>query len=786
MPTNSSNSTARGQFIGRFKKSLFRSAEERFLITVLIIVSVLGLSQCGSSSSNSAPAITAKASFTADGGVDQAYVLGAIPGSKLLLVNSNGQIIGSGIADRLGSLIIRNVQPGSGYSVRYVKGSTVFGTGSFTVLSTSYVPPESFYSSQHMHVGLNYITMRDGVKLAATLRLPPGKKLSDGPFPTVIEYSGYGTAAPDPFLNALKQPPDPLAPDTATVVGALLAPEFGFAAVSLQMRGTGCSGGAYDLFGLNTTDDGYDAVQIVASQPWVKYHKVGLVGISYSGISQLFVAGARPPGLAAIAPMSPTNDLYATGYPGGIFNNGFAWQWFQQRVSDSKPAPGGGQPWATAEIKTGDKVCLANQALHLQVQNFTQLLQVADHRLPSLYDVRTPQIWASHIDVPVFIAGAFQDEETGGQWPEMLTYLKNDPQVYATIINGDHIDSLGPDILSRWLEFLDIFVARTVPVQPAFYSTFAPLVYEQTTNTASYDLPNVRFTNATNYQQAKQDFETQTPRVRVLFDNGGSSSDPGAMGALWEEDFNSWPPASAQVTTYYLGPNGTLTTSKPPVSQVSYNPNPDLRPRTDLSHGSVWAALPPFNWTPLPAGAGIGFITQPLAQNMVVVGPASLNLMLKSTASDTDLQVTVSEVMPDGQEMYVQNGWLRASDRALNNSLSTVTNPVPTYLASTASSLLPGKFVDIRVPILPIGFAFRQGSRLRVTISAPGGDRPEWAFDTFKTGGKVTDTVRLGGSFSSALVLSVIPGKNPPDSQPACPSLRGEPCRTYIPESNGG
>ena len=31
--------------------------------------------------------------------------------------------------------------------------------------------------------------MRDGITLAATVRLPPGKTLADGPFPTVIEDS---------------------------------------------------------------------------------------------------------------------------------------------------------------------------------------------------------------------------------------------------------------------------------------------------------------------------------------------------------------------------------------------------------------------------------------------------------------------------------------------------------------------------------------------------------------------------------------------------------------------
>ena len=90
------------------------------------------------------------------------------------------------------------------------------------------------------------------------------------------------------------------------------------------MRGTGCSGGAYDLFGYPSDYDAYDAVEIVAHQNWVANHKVGMVGISYSGLSELPSAGTDPPDLAAIAPMSPTDDLFSTGYPGGIFNDGFA------------------------------------------------------------------------------------------------------------------------------------------------------------------------------------------------------------------------------------------------------------------------------------------------------------------------------------------------------------------------------------------------------------------------------------------------------------------------------
>ena len=45
--------------------------------------------------------------------------------------------------------------------------------------------------------------VRDGVELAMTVRLPAGKKLSDGPFPTFIEYSGYQVAAPNDLLDSV-------------------------------------------------------------------------------------------------------------------------------------------------------------------------------------------------------------------------------------------------------------------------------------------------------------------------------------------------------------------------------------------------------------------------------------------------------------------------------------------------------------------------------------------------------------------------------------------------------
>ncbi len=759
-------------------------------LTVAVALATVGPAEAGTAAGGSSTA-PAPAGFTGHGSIGQAYVLGAPPGTGLELVDAAGARVGGGTADRLGSLIVRDVPPGPGYRFRSVGGPRPTATAGFRVLSTTDTPPGSLYSGQQMVAGLNYITMRDGVKLAATVRLPPGKTLADGPFPTVIEESGYAIAAPHSLIDAVlhlngESTSDPLVPDMATAVGSLLAPLLGYATVSLQMRGTGCSGGAFDLFGLPTTYDGYDAVQTVASQPWVAHHKVGMVGISFSGISQLFVAGTRPPGLAAVAPMSLTDDLYSTGFPGGMYNSGFAGSWLAQRIADAQPAPQGGQQYARVLIQQGDQQCLADQALHLQVQDLQALLQQASHRVPSLYDQRSPSTWAKRAEVPVFVSGAFQDEQTGGQWPAIIGDLAHDPHVWATVVNGTHVDSLGPGTISRWIEFLDLYVADEVPVTPPVLQVLAAQLYQQLAGAPSGPVPALDFTGAPSLAAARAGFEAQ-PRVRVLLDNGGGSAGPGAMQPVWSADFTSWPPPSAKATAWRFGPGGTLLESRPSESSVSFRPDPSARPATDLpASGNVWAALPPYDWAPVTGSDGLGFISPPLAHDVVVIGPASVDLRLKSTAADTDLQATVSEVRPDGKELFVQTGELRASDRALDQRSSTATHPVPTYAADTAKPLPSGRFTEVRIPILPFGYAFRAGSRIRVTITAPGGDRPVWQFDTFPTGGTVTDTVRLGGESPSALVLSVVPGISPPDPQPACPSLRGQPCRDFVAAGNGG
>jgi hypothetical protein len=130
----------------------------------------------------------------------------------------------------------------------------------------------------------------------------------------------------------------------------------------------------------------------------------------------------------------------------------------------------------------------------------------------------------------------------------------------------------------------------------------------------------------------------------------------------------------------------------------------------------------------------------------------------------------------------VQDGWLRASLRKLDARKSTLLEPVLSLRRADAAPLPRGRFTKLTVPLYYEGHAYRAGSRIRVTVAAPGGDQPVWAFgSTVPAGGKATVSIAHGAGMPSRLVLPLVPAVAVPTALPPCPGLRGEPCRPYQP-----
>jgi hypothetical protein len=92
----------------------------------------------------------------------------------------------------------------------------------------------------------------------------------------------------------------------------------------------------------------------------------------------------------------------------------------------------------------------------------------------------------------------------------------------------------------------------------------------------------------------------------------------------------------------------------------------------------------------------------------------------------------------------------------------------------------------VTIPLYYEGHVCRAGTRIRITIAAPNGTQPIWSFNETKpAAGTSTVSVAFAPNMPSSVVLPVVPGiAVPANSQPACGSLRDEPCRPYTPVPN--
>ncbi|MGH2673147.1 MAG: CocE/NonD family hydrolase, partial [Actinomycetota bacterium] len=137
-----------------------------------------------------------------------------------------------------------------------------------------------------------WITMSDGVRLAATLYLPDGH----GPWPALLEALPYRK---DDLTASYREEYH------------RFADEFGYLACRLDVRGTGSSDGVpADEYTRQEIEDLTEVIAWLAS-PDRSNGNVGMYGTSYSGFNSLQVAMERPPALKAICSIFASDDRYA-------------------------------------------------------------------------------------------------------------------------------------------------------------------------------------------------------------------------------------------------------------------------------------------------------------------------------------------------------------------------------------------------------------------------------------------------------------------------------------------
>jgi hypothetical protein len=136
--------------------------------------------------------------------------------------------------------------------------------------------------------------MRDGLSLATDIYRPQ----AEGRFPIVLVRTPYKK-------------------EMLEVQGRFFA-RRGYVYAAQDCRGRFSSPGVWDPF-FNEAEDGYDAIEWLAVQPWAS-GRVGMIGASYVGWVQWWAARNRPPHLTTIIPnVSPPDPHYNIPYEYGCF-----------------------------------------------------------------------------------------------------------------------------------------------------------------------------------------------------------------------------------------------------------------------------------------------------------------------------------------------------------------------------------------------------------------------------------------------------------------------------------
>jgi predicted acyl esterase len=165
-----------------------------------------------------------------------------------------------------------------------------------------------------------------------------------------------------------------------------------------------------------------------------------------------------------------------------------------------------------------------------------------------------------------------------------------------------------------------------------------------------------------------------------------------------ERQENTWPIDRTQWQKLYLRPNGQLIDSIPTEAQSTLS----------------FAAN----------GDGLSFISDPLEHETEITGPLALKLLVSSDTDDADIFVVLRAFTPDLREITfagaidphtpIAQGWLRASHRELDESLS---KPYRPYHKHQKRQLLkPGEKVSLDIELWPTSIVLPPGYRIGLSI----------------------------------------------------------------------
>lgn len=542
------------------------------------------------------------------------------------------------------------------------------------------------------------VPVRDGVRLLADVHRPD----APGRFPVLIAASPYprqiqNLGAPMGFIEA----------------GAsdFWVPR-GYVHVIANLRGTGGSGGTFGFMDGQEREDLHDLVEWAAAQPWSDGN-VGMLGISYFASTQIEAATQQPPHLKAIFALEATTDLYQSAVHHGLMSSSFVTTFLAMigmtsghtnRLWRSRLVNGVGELLRTPKIharfasSNGDAAMAGLRTLlklHHDPHPWDDLWRAIAVEHPvrdEWWEERTMIPSFDRIRIPAYL---------GCDWENVPLHLPGSLAVIKALLAGN------PDVRVAMLGDLGIsWPWETMHIEALAWFDH----WLKGRDTGILDGPRVRY------------------QLRKAEADGWQSADV-------------WPVPGVRHQELALRADGALRPDEGDAGERSY-----MTLGAGLNRVRASEADPPSMLT---------WDTDPLTDDLDVLGEIELRLDATASAADTAWLVTIQDVAADDGTTDVTAGYLRASLRTVDEASSEVGSP---SLPCSAPVAVPiNEQVAYRIPIVGTGYRIAAGHRLRLTLCSDDQDPDHPAMMTFRHAGVGTSSLNRIAS-TSRLLLPVAAG----------------------------
>jgi len=525
------------------------------------------------------------------------------------------------------------------------------------------------------------ITMSDGTVLRANVFLPS----TAGRHPTVLTATGYNKDAANP-TGGNCEASQGIAGDEPGLT------EKGFAVMVIDDRGTGASGGKWDSWGQRTQDDYKEVLDWIQAQPWSN-SRVATTGQSYMGITSLLIAEAdatrvaegKPRAVQAVWADIPMADAYRdVTFQGGALDSGFMplWLGLVNVLSDMPPSSLSADPEEAATIYL--EHLLGNAEFAGLKLIGAALGEEASYDGP-FYRLRSPVVRASQITVPVVIQGGWYD-----------LFQRGEPLLWESLHNSRD---------------------RVLIMSPHYHITEGPPLED----------PNLKQEWFTHWLLKTKNGVQETPKVNLYSING----------ERWEH-FTRFPLPRTKYQRLYLSGaasgstaislhDGSLASAPPPSQAGDTEPLlPASSPCSRMTaQWTAGAASNPFCDTNNVTyeASSLTYTTAPMQSPTKIRGLISANLWATLSTTDATLIAVLSEVEPSGASNQITAGFLLASQRAIDPTLSTygphgkpMIRPWHPFTKESQQAVTPNEPTEYDVEIYPTSAIVKPGNRLRLTI----------------------------------------------------------------------